>query len=262
MTNQPPPPPPGNPPPAPPPPGQYGSPGGGYPAPRSGFDPKTVNPLDWAILGLGLLIFIFSFFDYYKASAGPVLASSGAWHASGGAIVTWFGVFFSVLGALVLAGALFAPQMRLPVEARLASLGLFALGSLFIILGIFIHPKFFDVGGVSFGHGFSFWFSLVMILAATVLSLMRAQQVGTKLPGALGQLPDIGHYGSQAGHGGPQSPGGYGTPPPMPPQPGGYGAPPPAGGYGAPPQVPPQPGGYGTPPAPPPPGGYGGPPTP
>lgn len=214
MTNQPPPPPPGGtPPPAPPPPGQYGPPGG-YPSPRPGFDPKTVNPLDWAILGLGFLIFIFSFFGYYTLSAGPVSDSAGAWHAGNGAIVAWLGMVFSVAGAVVLAAGLFVSQLRLPVEARLGSLGLFGLGSLFMIIAIFVHPKFFDEGGISFGHGFSFWLSLVMILIATVLSLMRAQQVGTKLPGRLGDLPNIGQYGPQGGAGGQQPPaGGYGPPP-------------------------------------------------
>jgi len=51
-------PPPGDTPP-PPPPSQWGPPPGGGPAK---FDPKTVNNLDWGILGIGALLFIFSFF--------------------------------------------------------------------------------------------------------------------------------------------------------------------------------------------------------
>src|SRR5690348_14070625 len=48
--------------------GAWGPPQGSpYPAPRSTFDPKTVNPLDWGILGAGLLAFIFSFIDFYTA---------------------------------------------------------------------------------------------------------------------------------------------------------------------------------------------------
>jgi len=222
MTFQPPPPPPGAnpPPPPPPPPGQWGPPsgGGGYPQPRAGFDPKTVNPLDWAILGLGLLTFIFSFFGYYTASVSvggfSSSSSAGAWHASGGAFVAWLGMALAVIGAAVLALALFAPQVRLPIESRIASLGLFTVGSLLMILAIFVHPKFYDGGGLSFGHGFSFWLSLIMILAATVLSLMRVQQTGGQLPGALNNLPNIGGRGPQSG------------PPQAPPPPPGYGPPP------------------------------------
>ena len=70
MTFQPPPPPPGGNPPPPPPPGQWGPPpGGGYGAPQGGFDPKNVNPLDWGIIGAGVLAFIFSFINFYTYSA-------------------------------------------------------------------------------------------------------------------------------------------------------------------------------------------------
>ncbi|MDT4983006.1 MAG: hypothetical protein QOF95_496, partial [Pseudonocardiales bacterium] len=66
------PPPPGAQPPgygAPPPPGNpYGAPGGSpYGAPGPGFDPKSVNPLDWGIIAAGVLAFIFSIVSFYKA---------------------------------------------------------------------------------------------------------------------------------------------------------------------------------------------------
>jgi hypothetical protein len=193
MTFQPPPPPPGGDTP-PPPPGQWGPPtGGGYPTPqRSGFDPKTVNPLDWAILGLGALLLIFSFFSYYSLDAGFYSDSAGAWHFSHGSFIAWFAMVFSVLGCAAVALELFAPQARLPQPNRVLGVGLLGLGSVLYILAIFVHPKFFDEHGVSFGHGFSFWLSLIMALAATVLSVMRVQQTGGKLPGALGNLPNIG----------------------------------------------------------------------
>ena len=40
---------------------RYGAPG--YGAPRSGFDFASVNPLDWGIIGGGVLALIFSFFE-------------------------------------------------------------------------------------------------------------------------------------------------------------------------------------------------------
>jgi hypothetical protein len=115
-----------------------------------------------------------------------------------------------------------------------------------LIIAIFAHPKFYNgsVDGFSahFGHGFSFWVSLVFSLAILVLSLMRVQQSGQQLPGALGNLPNLGAYG----------PGG--TQPPASPyaQPGqtspGYTPPPPPPGYAPPPPPPP---GYAPPPPPP-----------
>ena len=95
MTFQPPPPP-------PPPPG-YPPPGGQQP--RPGFDPKTVNPLDWAILAVGLLAFIFSFISYYVGRlstsgscfgfSGGSTGSESAWHGFFG----WFAVLCAPLAA-------------------------------------------------------------------------------------------------------------------------------------------------------------------
>jgi hypothetical protein len=235
MTFQPPPPPGGNPPPPPPPPppGQWGQPpGGGYPAQRPGFDPKTVNPLDWAILGVGFLTLIFSFFSFYTASASGTVSGSESWSAwhdiFGGGFFGWIGMVFAVLATVVLALELFSPQVKFALPARLLVLYGYALAAICEILAIFIHPTFgsASIGGAhfSFGHGFSFWIILILTLGGTVLALMRAQQTNTALPGALANLPDIGAKGPQGGIGGgpsapppPPPPAGYNPPPPPPP---------------------------------------------
>jgi hypothetical protein len=217
MTFQPPPPPPGDNPP-PPPPAQWGPPpGGGYPAPQSGFDPKTVNPLDWGILGAGLLAFIFSFISYYTVSLGGFSDSASAWHGFFG----WFGTLLAMAGAIVVALELFAPQVKMPWPNRLVGLVLFALATLSTIIALFTNAYNTDGAGalgvnVDSGHGFGYWASLVVIIAGLVLSLMRLQQTGGKLPGALGNLPNIGGHGPQGGIGGPGTPPagpGYGPPP-------------------------------------------------
>jgi hypothetical protein len=210
MTFQPPPgdtPPPASPPPPPPPSGQWGPPpGAGYPAPQGGgFDPKTVNPLDWAILGVGALTLIFSFFGFYTASiSGPGFDESESWSAwhdiFGGGFFGWIGMIFAVAATVVLALALFQPQVKFAWPSRLIVLAGYAAGALCEILAIFIHPKFASASGSiagahyssSFGHGFSFWITLILVLGGTVLALMRLQQTGGKLPGALGNLPNIG----------------------------------------------------------------------
>jgi hypothetical protein len=157
------------------------------------FDPKSVNPLDWAILGAGFLAFIFSFVSYYSYSLKGFSQYSGHWNAWHG-FFGWFAMLLALVGSGAVALALFAPHVKLPLPARLAALGAYALASLCVILALFIVP---DPGGlgsssINKGHGFGYWISLIVILAGLVLSLMRAQQTDTKLPGALNNLPKIG----------------------------------------------------------------------
>ena len=191
----PPPPPPAGPPPGmpptppPPPPGGYGgaTPSGG------GFNPQSVNPLDWAILALGLLTFIFSFLSYYTATAKAfgfkVSVHENAWHGFFG----WFAMICAVAASIVVAISLFAPTVSVPLGARIACLGLYAIATLCVILAWFITPGVSGaVSGVDFGRGFGFYGSLVFIIAGLVLSLMRAQQTGTALPGPLSKMPKIG----------------------------------------------------------------------
>lgn len=220
MTYQPPPPPP----PGAPPPGQWGGPA------RPAFDPKTVNPLDWALMGISAILFIFSFFGYYswsfKGYGISYSESLSAWHWGGGTFVAWFAMVIGVLAGLVVAIGLFMPTLKLPMPYRIAALAMFGVSFLLYIIAIFAHEDF----GPSGGHGFSFWLSLILAAAGAVIALMRVQQTGGTLPGPLANLPNIG------GHPGP------GGPPPM--------APPPAGpppGYAPPPAAPP------TAPPPPPP---------
>jgi hypothetical protein len=228
MTFQPPPPPPPGAPPPPPggqPPGQWGPPPGGNPygAPGPGFDPKNVNPLDWGILAAGFLAFIFSFVSYYSYSIkGCNECGSGhlnAWHGFFG----WFAMLLALVGSAAVAISLFAPHVKLPVPARLAGLGAYALATLCVILAIFIVPGDFGAfgGTVDKGHGVGFWISLIVIVAGLVLSLMRFQQSGGELPGALNRMPNIGGHHPA-------------TPPPPPPAGPGYGPPPPGAGYGPP----------------------------
>jgi hypothetical protein len=174
-----------------------------------------VNQLDWAIIGAGLLAFIFSMFSYYTGSYGGLSVSTSAWHGFFG----WAAALLALAGGGLIAMELFAPQVKLPIKTRLASLGCFAAATLFVIIALFTNA--YDnpgIAGVDTGHGFGYWASLVVIVAGTVLSLMRVQQTGTALPGALGNLPNIGAKGPQGGIGG------QGGPPPPPPP--GYGQPP------------------------------------
>jgi hypothetical protein len=292
MTFQPPPPPPppppggqpnqpyGAPPPAgPPPTPQWGTPppapAGGYPSPGAGFDAKSVNPMDWVILGAGILGFIFSLFDYYSASAFGYSSSEGAF---GDGFFGWFAALLALAAGILIALELFAPQVKIPGPRRLVILGLFAVAFLCSLITLFINPT--DVPDKYFSHGFGYWASFILIIIGLVASLVRFQQHGGQLPGALSKIPNLSdrvppNMGGGAHHQGATPTAGYGQPPTgyappaapggyTPPAPGGYAPPAAPGGYTPPPppapggyQPPPAPGGYQPPAGPPPPPGYG-----
>ncbi|MEE4544785.1 hypothetical protein V2S66_22805 [Streptomyces sp. V4-01] len=184
MSHEVPPPPPGAPTPVPDPRG----------ASRSSFDPATVNPLDWVLLGIGFVVFVFSFFDYYSWDLGKVLGmdlgtvTRSAWHFDHGLFIAWFAMVLTVLGAVALAVGLFAPTVNLPAPARVLAFLAFAAGFVLYLIAIFAHSDFGPAGS----HGFSFWLSLVLAGAGAVVALMRAQQTGTALPGRLNDLPRVG----------------------------------------------------------------------
>jgi hypothetical protein len=135
---------------------------------------------------------LFSFFGYYKYSVklnflGVSQSSSAtfsAWHGFFG----WFAAFVAFAAAVLLAASLVA-KLTLPVPIRLVVLGGFALALLCALLAFVIVPG--NTGGadgfgvkVSKGHGFSYWLSLLVLLAGTGLSFVRFQQTGGKLPGS------------------------------------------------------------------------------
>lgn len=171
MTHQPPP---------PPPPASGGS---------SAFDPKSVNTFDWALMGIGALLFIFSLFSYWTAPDYCYLghcvssdASASAWHFDYGTWAGWFAFILGLAAAVVVALRVFVPSLKLPVPNYVAALGLFAASLLFYIIGFF---------SSDLDNGFSYWLSLILVIAGAVLSLIRAQQTNTALPGPLAGLPKI-----------------------------------------------------------------------
>lgn len=173
----------------------YGAPGqaGGTSAAGS-FDPRTVHRLDWLVLGVGLLVFVFSFFDYYSWDFGKALGipvgsvSWGAWHFGHGLFIAWFAMVFSVAAAAVLAVETFAPAVQLPRPGRLLTFGAFTVSFVLYLIAIFAHSDFGPAGG----HAFSFWFSLVLSAVGAAAALVRAQQTDTALPAPFSNIPRIG----------------------------------------------------------------------
>jgi hypothetical protein len=225
------------PPPAYTPPAQgYGAPPQGYVPPNAspnpagrvgaGFNPAAVNPLDWGILAAGFLTFVFSFFSYYTVSVrGFGGGHENAWHGFFG----WFAAFVALLSAGLVAVEYFAPQIKLPVPVRLASLGGFVLALICVLLALVVFPQSVPSGfGISKGRGFGYWIDLILIIAGVALSVLRLKATGGSLPweksGGSGSAP--------AGYVPPAQPGQY--------QPGHYQPPTQPGQY----QPPTQPGGY------------------
>jgi hypothetical protein len=205
-----------------------------------------------------LLVFIFSFVDFYSADvsssgscppgtsailsrAEDAAPTASAWHGFFG----WFGVLVAVVAAILIAMDLLAPQVKLPVPTRLAALGAWAVALLCEIIALFVTPGGSGAGEVvnpvtsgpfascrvsgDVGHGFGYWITLILCIVGLVLTLMRFQQTGGQLPGALGNMPNIGGHGPQGGMGGGARPGPGPGPNPPPP-----GANPPPPGYGPP----------------------------
>jgi hypothetical protein len=176
----------------PPPPGPPAQPPHAGGRPGGSFDPASVNRLDWGILGVGLIVFIFSFFNYYSwdfSSYGIQLSKSwGAWHWDHGLFIAWFAMALSVAGAGILALSIFAPTVSLPSAPRVLTLLAFGISFVLYVIAIFAHDDF----GPGGSHGFSFWLSLVLAGVGAVLALMRAQQTNTALPGPLASLPRVG----------------------------------------------------------------------
>jgi hypothetical protein len=139
--------------------------------------------MDWAILGLAFLTFIFSFFNYYTATESfggiSVTGSENAWNGFFG----WFAVLVALISAGLIAVELFVPDLKLPVPIRLASLIGWAVATLSVLLALFVFPEDVPSGnGFSTGRGFGYWVSLVFIIAGLVLSVLRLKATGGRFP--------------------------------------------------------------------------------
>jgi hypothetical protein len=148
---------------------------------------QSANPLDLGIIGAGVLAFFFSLFAFYTVSSnlGSIIGVSGisgfndsdnrsAWHGFFG----WFAVVLALTGAALV--VLHLLRARLPVPTRLASLGAFALATVCMLLALLIIPGKLDCNGnsacekaISYGHGFGYWATFIVILLGLVLCVLR-----------------------------------------------------------------------------------------
>jgi len=162
----------------PPPPGSGGSSSsGGMNADQMKAAVQSAHPYDLGIIAAGVLAFLFSLFSYYSVSAVGVSRTYSAWHGFFG----WFAALVALAVAVLLALHLMGIRPLDAAMTRLVALAGFGLATLCTLLALFVVPSGpYDCQGVSAcedavnrGHGFSYWISLLLILAGLALSFLR-----------------------------------------------------------------------------------------
>jgi hypothetical protein len=147
------------------------------------FDPKTVKPLDWGVLGAGVLALLFSFFSWYHYS----ISELGFNHDYGGIGGGFTGFLVKVLilvGIAAVAIAVLAPQVVLPVPVRLIGVGAFGLATLFTLFKLLIRPRPCFLSICAPGHyspSIGLYLTLIVLIVATALAFLRFVQTGGKL---------------------------------------------------------------------------------
>lgn len=165
----------------------YPQPGFGQPAPAgSGFDPATVRKADWAVLGIGLLMLIFSFFGWVSSSATGPYAGLGS--GSAGGWNSWWVIIQLILLAVLAIKAvqIFTGQLRkeIPPIALVAAGG--ALVLLYLIALIHIFSSYSASSEyASVGPGFGIWACLILSIGFAYFLALGAQNSGAKLPFAI-----------------------------------------------------------------------------
>jgi Family of unknown function (DUF5336) len=136
---------------------------------------QGAHKFDLAIIGLGVLAWLAGFMSFYTASVSAVGISISAHVNAYHGFFGWFGVWCCLAGAIL--AALVLLGVTLPFPAPLAVLGAFGLGTLCLILALFVFPGggCDGVPGCDTGHGFGYWLALLCGLAGTALAFVRYQ---------------------------------------------------------------------------------------
>ncbi|WP_029137717.1 hypothetical protein [Nakamurella lactea] len=155
----------------------------GAPArPAAAFDPASVSKSDWTVLGVGVLMLIFSFFGWYSVSS-----TLGGGGSLGGWNRWWIIIQLLLLAVLVIkAVQIFTGNLKKEVPG----IALVGLGVLIVVLSLialienFANSTSETVGAftVSGGPGFGIWAYLILSIVFTYFLALGAQKEGGKLP--------------------------------------------------------------------------------
>jgi hypothetical protein len=146
---------------------------------------QGANKLDLGIIAAGVVAWLAGFMPFYTASVSAggfsQSASASAYHGFFG----WFALWVALATAVVVALSLFN-VVRLPMAVHQIAVAGFGLSLLCLVLALFIFPgggcpDTGGLGGLSCdtGHGFGYWLALLVVLAGTVLSVLRMRESTT-----------------------------------------------------------------------------------
>jgi hypothetical protein len=152
-------------------------------------DFKTLNKFDQAVLGLGALAFILSFFHFITVSVSGAAGLAGlggyghvtAWHGWG-----FFGMLLVLAATALAAVRIFAPgsMPALPIGINLLTCVLSALGFLFLLIEGLTNQKSAGAAGfkVSEHIGIAGWLLLLVVLAQAAAAFMLFKSSGEVMP--------------------------------------------------------------------------------
>jgi hypothetical protein len=164
----------------------------------------SADPLDLATIALGVLAFVGSLLPFYSVSLLGASEHTNGWHdLAGSGFWGWFGCVVGLIAAVVAALPLLG--RTLPMPQLYVLLGLFGVALVLFVIAVFDNPLTNvkasdacdgDTSGLcrsfaksaSIGHGWGFWFAVVMVLLALALNGYRLlmglrQRVGSAAPG-------------------------------------------------------------------------------
>lgn len=146
-------------------------------------DIRTLPRNDQALLGLGLLAFIVSFFPYYGWNHG--FGSVNAWHQW--ALV---GMLLILASTIVAAIQVFSTQTlpRLAVSWNVLVAGLSVLGAICIVIRSLTLPSgtFF---GASIGLRWGGWLLIIVAILHAIVAVLRLRASGEPMPWAARGAP-------------------------------------------------------------------------
>ena len=145
-------------------------------------DIKNLPRNDQAVLGLGVLVFILSFFPYYGVSGSAfgqhVSESTTAWHG-------WnvFALLLLLVATLIAAAQTFAAESvpEVPVSLNLIVAALCGLGTLILIIRSFT-LEHGSVGPVDYGLRWGAYLLMIAAVAQAVFAFMRLRASGDAMP--------------------------------------------------------------------------------
>ncbi|WP_151083905.1 DUF2721 domain-containing protein [Nocardioides cynanchi] len=176
------------PPAAPTPPAQSSAPAAGasqYDFNQAKSTLQGAHKFDLGIMAAGLVAFIAGLLPFYTISVsaggfGGASDSVTAWHGFFG----WFGVLLALVGAVVVALALFA-NVTLPMPLYQLATAAFGAALICLILALFVIPGGGCNGAGAFGvkcdtgHGIGYWLALLAVIAGLALSVLRMRETTT-----------------------------------------------------------------------------------